>query len=122
MPRWYISARYIPAYISPYSVIMVELIPFSNAYIKGSPVYSRQRCRVLWRKFFLSIPSDIECNVVKSLQAVLETSLPLKKVEAGLKMIKFWGKFITVNGKDYLLAMVRTFSHGSRYMHSLVQC
>lgn len=38
-------------------------------------------------------------------KAVLETSLPLKKVEAGLKMIKFWGKFITVNGKDYLLAI-----------------
>mmetsp|Transcript_5921 Transcript_5921/g.7993 ORF Transcript_5921/g.7993 Transcript_5921/m.7993 type:complete len:293 (-) Transcript_5921:130-1008(-) len=37
-------------------------------------------------------------------KAVLETSLPLKKIEAGLTDIKFWGKFITLNGKDYLLA------------------
>jgi radial spoke head protein 9 len=28
----------------------------------------------------------------------------LKKTEAGLKGVKLWGKFITLNGKDYLLA------------------
>jgi len=38
-------------------------------------------------------------------KAVLETSLPLKKAEAGLKMIRFWGKFTALNGKDYLLAI-----------------
>jgi hypothetical protein len=42
----------------------------------------------------------------RSSQALLDSSLPLKKTEAGLKGVKLWGKFITLNGKDYLLAKV----------------
>lgn len=37
-------------------------------------------------------------------RAALDNSLPIKKAEANLKDIRFWGKFITLNGKDYLLA------------------
>jgi radial spoke head protein 9 len=37
-------------------------------------------------------------------KAVMDSSLPIKKAEAGLKDIHFWGKMVTLNGKDYLLA------------------
>lgn len=37
-------------------------------------------------------------------QAALDHSLPIKRVEAGLKSLILWGRFTTRNGKDYLVA------------------
>jgi len=37
-------------------------------------------------------------------KAVLESSLPLKKMEASLLYIRLWGKLTTLNGRDYLIA------------------
>mmetsp|Transcript_35739 Transcript_35739/g.43142 ORF Transcript_35739/g.43142 Transcript_35739/m.43142 type:complete len:285 (-) Transcript_35739:537-1391(-) len=37
-------------------------------------------------------------------KAVVEHSLPLKKMEASLAGISLWGKLTTLNGKDYLIA------------------
>mmetsp|Transcript_3866 Transcript_3866/g.8287 ORF Transcript_3866/g.8287 Transcript_3866/m.8287 type:complete len:276 (+) Transcript_3866:155-982(+) len=37
-------------------------------------------------------------------QAALDYSLPIKRAEAGLKTLVLWGKVLTLNGKDYLIA------------------
>jgi radial spoke head protein 9 len=37
-------------------------------------------------------------------QAALDHSLPIKRIEAGLKSLILWGKITTLNGKDYLIA------------------
>lgn len=37
-------------------------------------------------------------------QAALDHSIPIKRVEAGLKSLVLWGKITTQNGKDYLIA------------------
>uniref|UniRef100_A0A7S0V3D7 Radial spoke head protein 9 homolog n=1 Tax=Polytomella parva TaxID=51329 RepID=A0A7S0V3D7_9CHLO len=37
-------------------------------------------------------------------QAALEYSLPIKRIEAGLRTLVLWGKILCLNGKDYLIA------------------
>mmetsp|Transcript_90 Transcript_90/g.138 ORF Transcript_90/g.138 Transcript_90/m.138 type:complete len:272 (-) Transcript_90:413-1228(-) len=37
-------------------------------------------------------------------QAALDHSLPIKRIEAGLKTVVLWGKILATNGKDYLVA------------------
>lgn len=46
------------------------------------------------------------CGAVLSAeqQAALDHSLPIKKVEAGLKTLSLWGRITTLNGKDYLIS------------------
>lgn len=38
------------------------------------------------------------------MQAATEHSLPLKRVEAGLRSLVLWGSLKTRNGRDYLIA------------------
>lgn len=37
-------------------------------------------------------------------QAALDSSVAIKRVEAGLKSLTLWGRITTLNGKDYLIA------------------
>lgn len=37
-------------------------------------------------------------------EAALDHSLPIKRVEAGLKSLTLWGKIVSQNGRDYLIA------------------
>ncbi|GLC40331.1 Radial spoke head protein 9 [Pleodorina starrii] len=37
-------------------------------------------------------------------QAALDHSLPIKRIEAGLKTLVLWGRITALNGKDYLIA------------------
>lgn len=37
-------------------------------------------------------------------EAAIDHSLPIKRVEAGLKSLSLWGKIVTQNGRDYLIA------------------
>jgi len=44
------------------------------------------------------------CTVSREQQGALDHSLPIKRAEAGLKNLTLWGKVVTLNGKDYLIA------------------
>ncbi|KAG2496768.1 hypothetical protein HYH03_005176 [Edaphochlamys debaryana] len=46
------------------------------------------------------------CGAVVSAeqQAALDHSIPIKRIEAGLKSLILWGRITTLNGKDYLIA------------------
>lgn len=44
------------------------------------------------------------CVVSAEQQAALDHSIPIKRVEAGLKSLVLWGRITTQNGKDYLIA------------------
>lgn len=46
----------------------------------------------------------VGCTVSAEQQAALDHSLPIKRAEAGLKVLVLWGKITTLNGKDYLIA------------------
>ncbi|KXZ53946.1 hypothetical protein GPECTOR_6g864 [Gonium pectorale] len=37
-------------------------------------------------------------------QAALDHSIPIKRIEAGLKTLTLWGRITALNGKDYLIA------------------
>ncbi|KAG2440765.1 hypothetical protein HXX76_003621 [Chlamydomonas incerta] len=46
------------------------------------------------------------CGAVVSAeqQAALDHSIPIKRIEAGLRSLTLWGRLTTLNGKDYLVA------------------